>query len=386
MMFPSAPAAPRGVPSGQAAPKKAEQPASGTIVFSQPSPRASPSAPAAGATLPGTKPPFPLRPEDEGGRSTMIFGASPENVARAPAPAAARPEQAKPAPSPALDAAAGEISDDVPPEDAVPPPGPFDKAPPRGLLIGVAAGLALLLAIGGTLVAYRKLARNPPAPAAVEMLAAAQSDAALDTLASIAAAEAKARDALDVAGPRARFAEGTATLARIEIQWADALNDEATRIADTSADDPKVAQLKGDAKSRLKVAFELLSPAVKADKDAPELQLALADYYRAQRSPSNLNRSLKRFKEDPRAALIQGMALLEEDEGAERAIPRLQAAAAADPRSARVRYQLALAYALAHDEPRARAEIEETLRLSPQHERAQALRQRVGKPGAAEKK
>src|SRR5205085_7742393 len=83
--------------------------------------------------------------------------------------------------------------------------GPFDKAPPRGLLIGVAAGLALLVAVGGGLVAYRKLARHPPSAAALELLAAADADARLDTLASFASAEAKARDALDAAGSRARF-------------------------------------------------------------------------------------------------------------------------------------------------------------------------------------
>jgi tetratricopeptide (TPR) repeat protein len=309
---------------------------------------------------------------------------SPGTAPEPPAPVPARAEE--PAPpaeeeEPAAEAAVGEDAGEAGRE-----PGPFDKAPPRGLLIGVAAGLGLLLVIGGGLVAYRKLARHVPPPAAVEMITSAQADAAQDTLASIASAETKAHDSLDAAGPRARFPEAIATLARIRVQWADALGDEAARIADGSPDDPKAAQLQGEAKAKLKSAFEVLLPAMKADKDSPELQLALADYYRAQRSPSNMNRYLKAFKDDPRAALIQGMALQQEDEGGERAIARLKAALAADPRGARAHFRLALAYAAARDEAGARAELEETLRLSPQHERARALRERMGKPGAAEKK
>src|SRR5262249_57693595 len=75
-------------------------------------------------------------------------------------------------------------------------PGTFDKAPPRGLIIGVAAGLGLLLLIGGGLVTYRKLAKRPPSAVAVEALTAAQSEADKDTLASIANAESKANEAL----------------------------------------------------------------------------------------------------------------------------------------------------------------------------------------------
>jgi tetratricopeptide (TPR) repeat protein len=344
-------------------------------------------------------PTAPAKPaEGAAPRSTMIFGGAPAQKPVAPASPAPAPVPEPPAPVPARaeenappeqeaeEEAAPEAPGADEREETAREPGPFDKAPPRGLLIGVAAGLALLLVVGGGLVAYRKLARRPPPPAAVEMLTTAQADAAQDALPSLASAETKARDSLEVAGPRARFPEAVATLARIRIQWADALLDEAARIGDRNPDDPRVAQLQGDAKAKLKSAFEVLSPAAKADKDAPELQLALADYYRAQRSPSNMNRFLKPFKDDPRAALIQGMALQQEDEGAERAIPRLKVALASDPRSARVHFRLALAYAAGKDETAARAEVDETLRLSPQHERAQALRERLGKPGAAETK
>ena len=78
-----------------------------------------------------------------------------------------------------------------------------------------------------------------------------------------------------VASPKTE--EAIAALARIRVQWADALGDEAARIADGSPDDPKAAQLQGEAKAKLKSAFEVLLPAMKADKDSPELQLALAD-------------------------------------------------------------------------------------------------------------
>jgi len=271
-------------------------------------------------------------------------------------------------------------------DEAAPEPGTFDKAPPRGLLIGVAAGLALLLVIGGGLVAYRKLARRPPPPAAVEALATAQADADKDTLASLASAESKARDAVDVAGPRARFPEATAALARVEIQWADAFNDQAAQLADRSADDARAAQLQAQAKAKLKSAYDLLAPALKANKDSPDLQLAFADYYRAQRLPSSMNRYLANVKDDPRAALILGMAAAQEEEGVPKAIPLLKAALATSPRSARVNYRLAVAHFAAKDDAAARADLQEILRLSPQHERAKALLEQIGPASTAGQK
>jgi hypothetical protein len=336
------------------------------------------AAPGARAIFPpaGLEPPPPPPPAP---------AKEPEQPPAAPAHAEEAPpahaEEAPPAAPEEEEAVEGEAAEEDERE-----PGPFDKAPPRGLLIGVAAGLALLLAIGGGLIAYRKLGRYPPPPAAVEMLASAEADAALDTLPSLASAEGKARDSLEAAGPRARFPEATAALARIDIQWADALADEAGRLLDRNGDDARVQQLQAEARTKLKSAFELLSPAAKANRGSPDLQLALADYYRAQRSPSNMNRWLKALKDDPRAALVQGMALAQEDEGAERAIPRLKAAAAAEPGNARIRYRLALAHAALKDDASARAELKETLRLSPKHEGANALLERLGNPGAAEKK
>ena len=383
VMFPGAPAPAREAPVREAPPPaKAPDPsANSTIVFSQPAARPSPAK-----APPATKSAAARPADGDALPATMIFGGAPapRKPAEPVAAPATRTEIAEPTPPPAEppDAEAREPDSA---DEAEREPGPFDKAPPRGLLIGVAAGLALLLVIGAALVAYRRLAPHPPPPAAVEMLASAQADASQDTLASLASGESKARDALDAAGERSRFPEATAALARIEIEWADALNDDATRIAESNAGDPRVAQLQAEARGKLKSAFDLLSPAVKANKESKDLQLALADYYRAQRAPSSMNRYLKALKDDPRAALVQGLALLDADEGAEKAIPSLKAALAADPRSARIHFRLAQAYVAARDEANARAEVEETLRLSPQHERAQALQKRLN-PGAAEKK
>jgi len=314
-------------------------------------------------TIPAT--PFEL------GHSAAAAGQEAESAGPAQAPPGAEPPEE-----------AGEEDAD----EAAPEPGTFDKAPPRGLLIGVAAGLALLLLIGGGLVAYRKLARRPPPPAAVEALATAQADADKDTLPSIEGAESKARDAVEVAGPRARFPEATATLARVEIQWADAFNDQAAQLADRSADEARAAQLQAQAKAKLKSAYDRLAPALKANKDSPDLQLAFADYYRAQRLPSSMNRYLANVKDDPRAALILGMAAAQEEDGAPNAIPLLKAALATSPRSARVSYRLAVAHLAAKDEAAARAALQETLRLSPQHERAKALLEQIGPASTAVQK
>ena len=406
--------------------KKPAPPASSTVVFSQPAARTaaqSPAGPVPGAPAASAQPapPASAKPVAGDARSTLMFGppraapGSPPPLAVPPPSAqptlsegevepvptvpampfelghsaagagpeaeSAGPAQAPPGAEPPEETAEGEEADETAPE-----PGTFDKAPPRGLLIGVAAGLALLLVIGGGLVAYRKLARRPPPPAAVEALATAQSDADKDTLASIASAESKARDAVEVAGPRARFPEATAALARVEIQWADAFNDQAAQLADRSAEETRAAQLQSQAKAKLKSAYDRLAPALKANKDSPDLQLALADYYRAQRLPSSMNRYLANVKDDPRAALILGMAAAQEEDGAPKAIPLLKAALATSPRSARVSYRLAVAHLAAKDEAAARADLQETLRLSPQHERAKALLEQIGPASTAGQK
>jgi len=370
--LPSQPAAAKKGPVASKPAAKAADATRSTMMFGAPQPRIQ-AAPA--AAVPTPEPPARAEPL----ASPEFALEEPSAIDGMPPPASVAEERAAEAPAAAPPTEEG---DEVAQEPAR-EPGPFDRAPPRALLVGVAAGLVLLLAVGGGLVAYRKLGRRAPPAAAVETLSAAQADAEKDSLASIAGAETKARDALDVAGPRARFPEATAALARVRIQWADALTDQASRIAEKNADDPRAAQLQSQANAKVKAAFELLSPAVKANPGSSDLQLAFADYYRAKRLPSSMSRYLKDVKDEPRAALIEGLALLQEDDGAEKALPKLKAALAASPQSARIHYRLAIAHLALKDEGSARAELKETLRLSPQHERAQALLEQLG---AAERK
>ena len=406
---PVAPVKPAMPAASKPAAKPAENESGATMVFGQ-SPLAKPATPAKAA--PAAKP----AAKDDAAGSTMMFGASPALAKAAtpakplPVPVAARePEPvAEPEPPPESEAAAPEEPAAEPPADApteedqapeearhdeaasdsgveaegaeesteTSAPGAFDKAPPKGLLIGVAAGLAALLIAGGALVAMKKMGKHAPPPAAVETLGSAQSEADKDTLASLAAAEGKAKDALEVAGPKSAFPQGTATLARIDVQWADALNDQAALLTAKGGDgaDAKAAELQAQAKAKLKAAFDALSPAIKADPKSADLQVALADYYRAQRSGSNMNKALKSAQalkaDDARVAQVQGMALAQEDDGAEKAIPKLKAALAGNPQSARLHFRLALAYQALKDDANAAAELKETLKLSPQHERA----------------
>lgn len=260
------------------------------------------------------------------------------------------------------------------PEGEPPPVPPAPREPSRrGARAGLAGALAALL-VGGAIAAFRILER--PSRAAIAILTSAQADAEEDTLASLETAEAKARDALRAAGTRAHFPEGTAALATIELQWADALDEKAARLRDRDGDG--AAALHAQARTRTQTAFDMLLPAWKADVESPDLQLALADYYRARQSRADMVRYLANVPGDPRAALIQGMADAQEKGGAERAIPRLQAALSASPRSARIHYRLALAYAALEDANGARAQLQQTLELSPRHERARALLDELG--------
>lgn len=398
MMFQTAPLKPpqgattAAVPTPPKPQPKGEPQSGSTMIFGKPPAGANAAAPAASASpQPGN-----------GAGSTRLFSSSPaaqKPIAPPRSPALATQPDAAPRAEREPHRGAGDIGESAAgapaaashaeaaarnghpgvqaegAEDLAPRPGAFDRAPPKGLLIAVAAGLLLLLVGGGGLVVWKKTARRPPPAAAVETLGSAQSDADKDTLPSIAAAETKARDALEVAGPRARFPEAAATLASIEVQWADALNDQAAAIGAKDPNDPRVGTLQAQAKAKLKSAFDALSPALKADSRSPDLQLALADYHRAQRSNSRMNKALRDsgMRDDPRAAAIQGMAAAQEEDGAERAIPKLKAAAAGAPQSARLRYRLAQAYAAIKDDAGARAELQETLKISPQHERARLL-------------
>jgi hypothetical protein len=411
MVFGQAPVAKPAAPAAKPA-AKGEPDAGATMVFGQ-SPIAPPKAapvaakPAAPAMTktPATavKPPAPAAKPAPVQEPEPV--ATPEPEAAPAEEAAAAPEEAAPAPAPAEEAepavagpsdhgegeAMAESTDEsdaasdsgVEAEGAEPAPeeGAFDKAPPKGLLIGVGAAVVLAIVSVGVVVAMKKLGHHPPPQAAVEALAAAQAEADKDTLASLAAAETKTHDAIDAAGPKSHFPEATAALGRMEVQWADALNDQAVLLAAKNADDAQVPKLQETAKAKLKAAFDTLSPAIKADPKAPDLALALADYYRAQKSNSYMNKFIRSSgakADDPRVALVQALAAAQEDDGAEKAIPKLKAALAASPQSARLHFRLAEEYAQMKDDANTRAELQQTLKLSPQHERAKLLQEQLG--------
>ena len=387
MVFGQSPVAPTK-PAMPAATKPAARPAASesgaTIVFGQSafgqSPLAKQATPAKAAPAARSAPMPVAAPEPEPVDEPEPEAAAPEDSAEESPSRAAAQEHQEDSQEDEQHGAGGSGVEAEGAEEGTgtSAPGAFDKAPPKGLLIGVAAGLLALLIAGGALVAVKKLGKHGPPPAAVETLTSAQAEADKDSLVSLAAAEGKAKDAIDVAGPKSAFPLATATLARIEVQWADALNDQAALLTAKGGDgaEAKAADLVAQAKAKLKAAFDALSPAIKADPKSPDLMLALADYQRAQREGSKMNKALKSAQalkaDEARMAQVQGMALAQEEDGAEKAIPKLKAALAGNPQSARLHFRLALAYQAMKDDANAAAELKETLKLSPQHERAKA--------------
>jgi hypothetical protein len=270
-------------------------------------------------------------------------------------------------------------------QQAVPAP---RRGPPRAAIVAVASALGLVILLGG-LVAVRKLARRPPPRAAIEQLADAQALADKDSIVALGEAEAQANAALLTAGD-ARFPQAHATLAEIQVAWADALNDQAWFWGETATravaqgDDRKKAQaeakaiaLQDAAKSRLKAAFEAAAAGNKVDPRSPDVALALADYYRAARSRVNLGRELKHaamLEADPgRIAFVEGADFAARDDGGPRAVEKLKLALSAAPQSARIHFRLAMAYLAMHQDGDAKRELLETLHLSPQHERAKLV-------------
>jgi len=89
-----------------------------------------------------------------------------------------------------------------------------------------------------------------------------------------------------------------------------------------------------------------------------------------------MNRYLANVKDDPRAALILGMAAAQEEDGAPKAIPLLRAAW---PPARGAQGELPARVAALRREGRAAARATfRTLRLSPEHERAKALLEQIG--------
>ncbi|MFL5311026.1 MAG: tetratricopeptide repeat protein [Myxococcales bacterium] len=276
---------------------------------------------------------------------------------------------------------------------------PSAHGPPRALVIGVAAALALVLVLAGVVLAVKRLGHRAPPQAAVDALADARAAADKDTLTSLAEAEGLANAALQAA-PKAHFPQAHAQLAEVEIAWADALNDqswywgERANRALAQGDDKlkgeaeaKAAALQDAAKARLKTAFEAAAAGNKMDAKSPDVALALADYYRAARSRVNLSRELKRAAllkaDDARIAFVQGAEFLAQDEGAPRALEKLRAALAGSPQSARIRFRMAMAQLAMRQDAEAKKELLETLRLSPQHERAKLAMELLAPAAAA---
>ena len=188
------------------------------------------------------------------------------------------------------------------------------------------------------------------------------------------------------AAPKSPFGEAHAVKAEIEIAWSEALTEESALLEDKAqrADDDKVKteataaseKAKADAKVHLKAALEATQAGYKADPKSPELTLALANYYRVTKSNSNFNKQLKKAAElkadEGKVALVEGLKLLGDDDGAEKALPKLKTALAAYAGSARVEYRVAKAYLALKNDAEALKALQETLKLSGSHERAQA--------------
>jgi predicted Zn finger-like uncharacterized protein len=379
-----------------------------------------------GAVPAVAQPPKGRAKAEPGANATMLFGNAAPAIARPPAAQVPTPPpqtQTPPPPVPAEELAPEELSSeelapaaDAPaavetgedgiateePEAAGQPElaeeVPGSHGPPRALVFGVAAALGLVVVLGGVVLAVKKLGHRAPPQAAVEALADAHAAAEKDTLASLADAEAQTNAALQAA-PKAHFPQAWAQLAEVQIAWSDALNDQAwywseqASRAVASGDDKKkadaeakAAALQDAAKARLKTGFEAAAAGNKMDPKSPEVALALADYYRAARSRLNQNRELKRAAllkaDDARIAFVQGAELLAQDEGGARALEKLKTALAGSPRSARIRFRMAMAYLSMRQEAEAKKELLATLDLSPQHERARMAIELLALTGA----
>src|SRR5713101_1043845 len=327
---------------------------------------------AAGATLVFGAAPAAAHPPrtpvkgDQGANATILFGNAAPAIARPPAaPVLTPPPQTPPPPvraeelAPAADApvadeagaetasepsqedAGAQVSGGAAPEEteAAGQPEPAEQAPawhgpPRALVIGVAAALGLVLVLGGVVLAVKTLGHRAPPQAAMDALANGHAGA--------------------------------------EKEKADA--------------EAKAAALQDAAKARLKTAFEAAAAGNKMDPKSPEVAVALADYYRAARSRVNQNRELKRAArlkaDEARIAFVQGAELLAQDEGGPRALEKLKTALAGSPRSARIRFRMAVAYLSMRQDAEARKELLATLDLSPQHERARMAMELLAPTGA----
>lgn len=229
-------------------------------------------------------------------------------------------------------------------------------------VVPIAIAAATVVVIVLALVAWKKLGKQAPPPAALTQMKTAHETAEKDTPSDYATAEQQANGALNVK-KGAFFPVGYAELAEIEIGWADALRDAEAGPADI--------------KQHQSAAIEAIQKGIKQDPGNLDLVIAYADYYRSTKSGSRYNQQIKKATQlaanDPRVAMVQGFYFAGEDDGAEKAVPLLKAAAEALPKNARVRYRYAVALAANKQDADAAKELEAVLQISPGHARAKAL-------------
>jgi predicted Zn finger-like uncharacterized protein len=277
---------------------------------------------------------------------------------------------------------------EAPAEEAEAPPeeeGALSKGPSKKLLLGLGAAAALIFVVLGGLVVVKKMGPKPPPEEALQALEQGRALLDKDSLATFTTALSTTVAALEAA-PKSPFGEAHAVRAEIEIAWSEALTEQASLLEDKAqrADDDKVKseasaaseKAKTDAKAHLKAALEATQAGFKAEPKSPDVAVALLDYYRVNKSDPNFRKQLKKTAElkadEAKVALVEGLKLLGEEDGAEKALPKLKAALAANPKSARVEYRIARAYLAMKNEAEALKALQETLKLSGSHERAQA--------------
>jgi len=361
---------PGGTAVFQPAPQTRSEPAVKPVPAQAPATVATPPVSAPPSAVPISRPTAPEVP--------------PVQAARETGPAAAEPSARAPAP--------------VRDSSAKPPPGPIAKAhrrarsmqmegapsgPSRTLVLGVAIAVIGLAVVVGAFGYWNK--HRPPSAAAVEALGRAKASAEKDSLAALAEAESQATTAIE-AVPRG-YPAAYAALAEIEVAWADALDDEADFASDRAERagragddrtkleaDGKASALLDQAKGRLRQAFEAAVAGNRLDPKSADAALALADYYRAAASRTNMTLELKRAASlgaDPaRIAFVQGADLFGQEDAVPQAVDRLEEAVRGAPTNARYRFRLSLAYLKALRTGDAQKSLQETLRLSPAHDRA----------------
>jgi predicted Zn finger-like uncharacterized protein len=418
-------------PAPAPAPPPAPPPVSGTMIFGSAPPGKPAPAAEAPKPAPAAGPVAPVQPQNkveaEPGRAAEVASAGPEAAAEAgAAPETAEPAQAAPEP---VSAAAGEAQaegGEVPggeqavqaeggeaaggaeaAEDAggaeggeavegaeaapeaegaevAPAQAEVGRGPPKSLVIAVFALAAVLLLTLVGILLIKKLGNQPPSTDSVEQLEAARAQLDKDTLPALESAASSTLQAI-LGSPRSTFGQARALQSQIEIAWSDALNDQANQLEKKAADaqddaKTKDAQTAADkaraaAKPHAKAGLDIALAAIKLEPKSPDLAVALADAYRAKGERNNVAKWVKKatdLQADPgQVALVEGLQWLAQDDGADKALPKLEQAAKASPGSARAQYHYSQALQLLKKDAEEQKALQLTLKLSDnKHERA----------------